>query len=211
LSLVVIHIVMLLIRPPLAKKIITPVQAIASVVGILVVFFVINIAIQNDKLQRLMEWIVLAALFAIVTALVLSRKPRHKGEQTWTSALLGATLLMAAFFLAFASIPNEWVLFANNTLGWTGDKILLRPSQHFPFTLTYIVLNDGIATGFYIGYATVFCLVASKWQKRPDEIEYLAKLKEDSEANGDETGAPSAAYTGKLRLSRFGRPLKSRA
>lgn len=199
--------ILLWMRPPLRKPLLTWWQGIILAVVIAFGFLVLNKLFKNDAFQLVGAWLVIWSFVAIIAVCIMSRKPHHKGDVTWARAILGTTYAFAMFFLIYAVVPNEWILWANNGLGWTSDKILVSP-EPFPFTLTYVVLNDTIAMMPYILGTIGVCLIAKYWQQRPDPVDALAVPVESDEP--ETPTAPSAAFGGKVRTSKFGRPLKSK-
>lgn len=199
--------ILLWMRPPLRTPLLKWWQGIIAAVVIVFGFLIINTLVANDTFELIFAWLVIWALVAIVGICIVSRTPRHKGDVTWAAAMVGTTFVFAMFFLWYAIIPNEWILWANNGLGWTPDNILVSPNP-FPFTITYAHLNDVVATLPYIVGTVLAAYLFKFWQQRPDPVDALATPPESDEpasvAGGD-------AYTGEVRTSRFGRPVKSRA
>jgi hypothetical protein len=89
---------------------------------------------------------------------------------TWGEALFAGWWILGIMFLIYGVVPHQWLAFADNDLGWRKDKILFGPGdildKALPFTLTYQVIRDIIATGIY-GVGTVGqCILWAWWQRR---------------------------------------------
>ena len=101
---------------------------------------------------------------------------------TWGEAMVASMFLFFLMFLAYGIVPHQWLTWADNELGWRSDKILFGPGDAFdtalPFTLTYLVVRDLIATGIYIVFFGAQIYLWMWWQNRgrekPKEIETSA-------------------------------------
>jgi hypothetical protein len=92
--------------------------------------------------------------------------------------MVAAAFAYLILFFAYGVVPHQWLTFADNELSWRSDKILNGPGDVFtklPFTLTYQVIRDAIATGIYIVFLAVQIAIWAVWQGRgkttPKEIE----------------------------------------
>lgn len=113
---------------------------------------------------------------------------------TWGEAMFGAMIVFFGMFWVYGVVPHQWLAWADNELNWRTDKLFVGPGGilraqaqggSFPFTITYVVLRDIIASGIYVvavaGHVAMFLL----WQNR-------GKRAEAAEA---------------VEVSSFGRPL----
>ena len=132
---------------------------------------------------------------ALVGAILAYMKRRPVGTPvTWGEAMFGAMIAFFGMFWIYGVVPHQWLAWADNELNWRTDKLfvgpggILRAQAHggsFPFTITYVVIRDVIASAIYVvavgGQVAMWFL----WQNR-------GKKAEAAEA---------------VELSSFGRPL----
>ena len=120
---------------------------------------------------------------------------------TWGEALVGSVYVFALCVLAYGVIPHQWLILAENELGFTPDKILhgiggiVQPKSqggHFPFDITLKAISDTIAASFYVIFASAQVWMWAWWQKRAQ------RAKED------------ASVTPEIDKSTYGRPLVKR-
>ena len=113
---------------------------------------------------------------------------------TWGEAMFGAMIAFFGMFWVYAVVPHQWLAWADNELNWRTDKLfvgpggILRAQAHggsFPFTITYVVIRDIIASGIYVVAIAGHVAMWHLWQNR-----------------GKKAEAAEAA-----ELSSFGRPL----
>ncbi len=134
----------------------------------------------------------------MVGIIVLVGKRRAPGTpMTWGEAFLAATFMFALMLMLYGIVPNQWLGWADNELGWRSDSIgvptpfgRLWPEGVTFFgrgrvTVTAQVVRDLIATVIYIVAFAGQIVGWLWWQKR-----------------GKRTAPPPAIET-----SAFGRPL----
>jgi hypothetical protein len=101
------------------------------------------------------------------------RDPSRKA--TWGEAMLGATYVFGLLFLAFGVVPHQWIVHADNDLGWRKDKIvygpfdLLQPDTmggNFPIIISYQAIRDIIVIVIHAYYIGLMIWLFSWWQKR---------------------------------------------
>jgi hypothetical protein len=72
-------------------------------------------------------------------------------------------------------IPHQWLILAENELGWRADKLAYGPGNilqpihlggHFPFDITFRTLSDSIAGVFYIVFLSAQIGIWLMWQNR---------------------------------------------
>lgn len=136
--------------------------------------------------------------FVLSTAMALAvipySKRRPKGTPTtWGEAMLAATYVFAAMFIAFGVVPHQFIDHADRELGWSKNNLifgpfdLLKPKAyggHFPFTMSYEAIRDIIVTVIHVWYFGLMIVLWKVWQNRGD-------------------GKPST----EVATSTFGRPL----
>ena len=185
--------VVVLMRPPLERKLLTPRQTIAGSAIVLVVGFVAAKFLSG--IQTIVIWMTLGALLAIVFAGVMSRNPRPPDRPTtWVEAMTGSLAVLTLFTLAYGIVPHEWLTFANSYLNmgndrffqWAGDRLVKVP---------YSAVRDTIAALIYVVALGANVMLWVKWQAR------LTPKPEPAEGEAETV----------VRTSRFGRPLKAKA
>ena len=139
--------------------------------------------------------IITGIMLAIVLAVAKRREPGT--PMTWGEGFLAATFMFALMLMVYGIVPNQWLAWADNELGWRSDSIGVPTpfGRLWPEGLTFMgrgrveitaqVVRDIIATVIY-GVGFVGQIVGWLWwQKR-----------------GKKAAAPPAIET-----SAFGRPL----
>ncbi len=123
-----------------------------------------------------------ALLFSIVVLVILiaiavaygKRRPVGK-PLSWGEGMAAAVYVFFAMFMAYAVVPNQWLIHAQNGLGWRTDKKVYGPGNilqaeslggSFPFEINYLQVGDAIAAGIYIALLGVQLYLFSWWQKR---------------------------------------------
>ena len=118
--------------------------------------------------------------FVITTAMCLAipqyGKRRAVGRPTsWGEAIVGATYVFFALFLAFGVVPHQFIAHADKELGWRKDSIvygpfdILKPKAldgPFPFTISYEAIRDIVVLGIHGFYMVLLIWIAAQWQKR---------------------------------------------
>ena len=94
-------------------------------------------------------------LVALIVVAVLYGKRRPVGKPiSWGEGMLGAVYVFFAMFMAYAVVPNQWLIHAQNGLGWRADRKVYGPGNilqaeslggSFPFEINYLQVGDAIA------------------------------------------------------------------
>ena len=132
---------------------------------------------------------------ALVAVILAYTKRRPVGTPvTWGEAMFGAMIVFFGMFWIYGVVPHQWLAWADNELNWRTDKLFVGPGGilraqaqggSFPFTITYVVIRDVIASGIYVVAVGAQVGLWMIWQNR-------GKKAEAAEA---------------VELSSFGRPL----
>jgi len=132
---------------------------------------------------------------ALVGVILAYTKHRPVGTPvTWGEAMFGAMIVFFGMFWIYGVVPHQWLAWADNELNWRTDKLFVGPGGilraqaqggSFPFTITYVVIRDIIASGIYVVAVAGQVALWMIWQNR-------GKKAEAAEA---------------VELSSFGRPL----
>ena len=131
-----------------------------------------------------------------IVVLVGRRRPPGT-PLTWGEAFVAATFMFALMLMFYGIVPNQWLQWAGNELGWRSDSIGVPTpfGRLWPEGLTFMgrgrvtitaaAIGDIIAATFYIVFFVLQIVGWLWWQKR-----------------GKKTAPPPA-----IELSAFGRPL----
>jgi hypothetical protein len=116
------------------------------------------------------------ALAALIFVAVLYGKRRPVGKPlSWGEAMLAAVYVFFAMFMAYGVIPHQWLIHAQNGLGWRTDKKVFGPGNvlqaeslggSFPFEINYLQVGDAIAALIYIAFLGLQLYLFAWWQKR---------------------------------------------
>ncbi len=191
------------LKPPTRTRPFPAVIGVAMYPVIIVVGLVI--AKLATGIQRGVIWLTILALVGHTLLMIATRKPRDpERKATWAECMAGSVACFALFTLGYATVPSEWLNYANGPLGW-GDNTKFVFTSHmpilglsflgnYPFNFDFPALRDIVVTVIYGAVLTINVLAFVKWQSR---------LKVEA-ATADTENAP-------VRRSRFGRPLRARA
>jgi hypothetical protein len=152
-------------------------------------------------------WAVALMIVGLAVLGYLFKRPKPDRAATWAECMAGAVGVFALMTLAYAVIPNEWIIFSDKYLQWDTTKFVFQSGQHipvldsivhgifgthlnFPFNFDKHVVRDIIATVIYVAFFVGNLVVFALWQKRGTEQASQAEEKP--------------------RTSRFGRPLRRR-
>ena len=118
--------------------------------------------------------VVVTAVF--VGAILAYMKHRPVGTPvTWGEAMFGAMIVFSALFWIYGVVPHQWLAWADNELNWRSDKLFVGPGGilkaeehggHIPFTLTYVVIRDVIASAIYVVAVGLHIALWAMWQNR---------------------------------------------
>ena len=135
---------------------------------------------------------------AMVAAIVVVGKRRPPGTPlTWGEAFVAGTFMFALMLLLYGIVPNQWLQWADNELGWRSDSIgiptpfgrLFEDGLTFGgrgrITITAETIRDVIAALLYIVFLVGQVVGWLWWQRR-----------------GKKPAAPA-----ELPTSAYGRPL----
>jgi hypothetical protein len=121
--------------------------------------------------------------FFLTTAMALVAIPfgkrRPKGTPTtWGEAMVGAVYAFFVWFLAFGVVPHQFIVHADNELGWRKDKLLNGPFDilkakanggNFPFTISYEALRDILVVVIHVYFIGLMIFLFVWWQKRDEK------------------------------------------
>jgi hypothetical protein len=117
-----------------------------------------------------------AVLAALIIIAVAYGKRRPVGKPlSWGEGMVAAVYVFFTMFIAYAVIPNQWLLHVQNGLGWRSDKKVFGPGNilqaqslggSFPFEINYLQVGDAITALMYIFFLGLQLYLFSWWQKR---------------------------------------------
>ena len=108
---------------------------------------------------------------------------------TWGEAMVAGTFVFAVMLLAYGVAPHQWLAYADNTLLWRADKLLVGISSagvvwgqkaktlggSGRIIINYQAIRDIIASVIYIVFLGGQMYLWSVWQKRgrkkPGDVE----------------------------------------
>jgi len=124
---------------------------------------------------------VVSFAIAILGMVVVHLYGRHRpvgAPLTWGEAIVAATFVFFLMFWAYGVVPNQWLQWANNELGWTPSKKLAQVGQWTfinapipPFTVDYENVRDAIVVVIYGFFLTCHVAMFSSWQSRDKQAE----------------------------------------
>ena len=105
------------------------------------------------------------------------RRPADK-ESTWGEAMVGSVYVFFTMFLAFGVVPHQFIVHADNDLGWRKDKLIYGPFDilkhkagggNFPFTVSYEALRDILVVVIHVYFIALMIYLFVWWQKRDEK------------------------------------------
>ena len=123
--------------------------------------------------------------FVVTTAMSLAvvpygrRRPVDR-KPTWGEAMVGTVYVFFTMFLAFGVVPHQFIVHADNELGWRKDKFVNGPfdllvSQanggSFPFSITYEAVRDIVVIVIHVFYVGLMIWLFAWRQKRGEMAE----------------------------------------
>ena len=122
--------------------------------------------------------VVTVALVGVIGA-YMKRRPVGT-PVTWGEAMFGAMIVFFGMFWIYGVVPHQWLAWADNELNWRTDKLFVGPGGvlraqaqggSFPFTITYVVIRDIIASGIYVVGVGAQVALWMIWQNRGKKAE----------------------------------------
>jgi hypothetical protein len=117
----------------------------------------------------------LVATFATAAVIPLYAKRRPVGTPlTWGEAMVAAVFVFFVMFLAWGIMPHQWLAYADNSLQWRKDKLLLKPGTPLRITISYEIVRDLVAVGLYGitigGMIALWAMWQNRGQEKPKEL-----------------------------------------
>lgn len=124
-------------------------------------------------------------IFAMIGAVLWYGQKRPAGAPvTWGEAMFGAVLAFACMFWAYGVVPQAWIMWSANELGWRPDQMLTGPSGSLvggPVSLSKAGLADIITVLIYGFMIQTHVILFIYWNRR-GKIQAAARL--DEQARG---------------------------
>jgi hypothetical protein len=118
------------------------------------------------------------AILGMVVVQLYGRRRPVGAPLTWGEAVAAATFVFLLMFWAYAVVPNQWLQWANNELGWTPAKSFVKVGQWTfinapipPFSINYEKLRDIVVVVIYGFFLTCHIAMFSSWQNRDKRAE----------------------------------------
>lgn len=114
----------------------------------------------------------LLVTFAMMGVVVLVGKKRSPDKPlTWGEAFIAASFVFLLLMLAYGIVPNQWLLWADNELGWRKDAFFfgdngLSIGGRGRVMITKEAVRDVIAATIYIVFLGVQGFMWTWWQRR---------------------------------------------
>jgi hypothetical protein len=122
------------------------------------------------------------AILGMVVVQLYGRRRPVGTSLSWGEAIFAATFVFFLMFWAYGVVPNQWLQWAGNELGWRSTKRLAQVGQwQFinaplpPFTVSYENLRDVIVVVIYGFFLTCHVAMWSSWQSRDKRAERRAQ------------------------------------
>jgi protein-S-isoprenylcysteine O-methyltransferase Ste14 len=132
---------------------------------------------------------ILITVAMAVPIVVMARRRKPGDRLSWGEAMVGGIYVFFLAFLAFGTVPHQWLAYADNELNWRKDAIVFGPGgsmlPQLPFSVTKETFRDIVVSGIYAVGLGMLVFAWVWWQKR---------------------GKPKPAATA-VATSGFGRPL----
>lgn len=116
---------------------------------------------------------------AMALAVIPFGKRRPKGAPTtWGEAMVGTVYVFFTMFLAFGVVPHQFIVHADNDLGWRKDKLVHGPFDilqaqaaggSFPITISYEAVRDVLVVVIHVYFVGLMIYLFAWWQKRHDK------------------------------------------
>ncbi len=95
-------------------------------------------------------------------------------KATWGQAMVASVYVFALMYLAFGTVPHQWLTWAENEQNWTAARLfdawglIVAKSQGgwFPFEISYRVISDSVAAIIYIVFLGGLMWLWKVWQDR---------------------------------------------
>lgn len=118
--------------------------------------------------------------FAVTSGMALAVVPFGKRrpvdrKATWGETMVGTVYVFFTMFLAFGVVPHQFIVHADNELGWRKDKFVNGPFDilkakanggSFPFTITFEAVRDVVVVVIHVWFVGLMIWLFAWWQKR---------------------------------------------
>lgn len=112
----------------------------------------------------------LLGIVVLVVPFTIARKRRPVGTPlTWGQAMVGAVWMFFLMFWWYGVVPHQFLAWADNELGWRGDKVWHGPIgllDKLPFDMNFLIARDLIVVNIYVAALAVNVAMWAAWQNR---------------------------------------------
>jgi uncharacterized membrane protein len=117
--------------------------------------------------------IVITGLMIGIIIVYGKRRPTDR-PTTWGEAMIGATFVFMLLLMVFGVVPDRWVRYTDNELGWSVENMLFTEGQLIdgdpitfpPFRMDKKKLSDLIVVVEHLVALGALPFMALWWQKR---------------------------------------------
>lgn len=111
----------------------------------------------------------LIGLLGVAVAWPFAKRRPIGAPLSWGQAVAAATYVFFLFFWWYGVIPDRWLAYADNELGWTIDNYLIEPNAFWPVTISWLIIRDFIVLGIYGLGVALHVGAWAVWQDRGKE------------------------------------------
>lgn len=104
----------------------------------------------------------------MVAGIIFYARKRPVGTPlTWGEAMVGSMYVFWMFVLAYAIVPNQWILWADSpSMDWSIDRHVKVLEDILPFDVKWLHIRDFIVVGIYFVGLGLNIWLWSFWQNR---------------------------------------------
>lgn len=103
------------------------------------------------------------------------RRPTDR-PTTWGEAMVGSVFIFMLLMMVFGVVPDRWVRYTDNELGWSVEKMAFTEGQWLdgpitlpPFRMDMKKVSDIVVVVEHLVALAFLPLVVLWWQRRDDE------------------------------------------
>ncbi len=127
--------------------------------------------------------VVILAAMAYGIVWYAGRRPADQ-PTTWGEAMVGAVYVFMMMFMVFGIVPNQFIQWATNDLGWKVNKFVFTEGQFFhiggfpvpPFRMTQQAVRDILVMGIYVAGGVGIPKLAKVWRTRGERAQTATPL-----------------------------------
>jgi hypothetical protein len=127
--------------------------------------------LQEDDVVAFFVSLVVTGIMCAITLYVAWRRPVD-APLTWGEAMVGASWFFMLMIMFFGIVPDQWIDWADNELGWKPNEFFYDPATHdflsqfIPFKISMQAMRDIIVVVIHIVFLALIPPAVIFWQKR---------------------------------------------